>query len=119
MWNKKKTWNLFFILNRNFYISSVNQLKQKDMAEETNKKKLTQNIHFLSGLLGAQGMLNWDTQAIFMASSIELILQAAQNEKHAKLVMKHLENFIDDVTMMEGKMSVKDFLTQKEKICSN
>ena len=89
------------------------------MAEETNKKKLTQNIHFLSGLLGAQGMLNGDTQAIFMASSIELILQAAQNEKHAKLVMKHLENFIDEVTMMEGKMSVKDFLTQKEKICSN
>ena len=89
------------------------------MSEKENKKKLTQNIHFLSGLLGAQGMLNGDTQAIFMASSIELIIQAAQNEEHAKLVMKHLGNFIDEVTMIEGKMSVKDFLTQKEKICSN
>jgi len=89
------------------------------MSENTNKKKIAQNIHFLSGLLGAQGMINGDSQAIFMASSIELILQAAQNEKHAKLVMKHLENFIDEVTMMEGKMSVKDFLTQPEKICSN
>ena len=48
------------------------------MSEKENKKKLTQNIHFLSGLLGAQGMLNGDTQAIFMASSIELILQAGQ-----------------------------------------
>ena len=89
------------------------------MAEETNKQKLTHNIHFLSGLLGAQGMINEDSQAISMASSIQLILQAAQNEAHAKLVMKHLENFIDEATMMEGKMSVKDFLTQKEKICSN
>ena len=89
------------------------------MSENTNKKKIARNIHFLSGILGAQGMINGDSQAIFMASSIELILQAAQNEKHAKLVMKHLENFIDEVTIMEGKMGVKDFLTQKERICSN
>ena len=84
----------------------------------TNKTELINKLGELTTLLGITGSISEDGQSLFIAHSTLTVLTASQDESHARLLMKHLDNFISEVQVIQGKKSVFEFFTEKQ-TCQN
>ena len=87
--------------------------------EEKEKRDLIFNkIAELANIASVQGLVNEDMESILIAESIKVVLTAAQDDKHLELLHTHMSNFLEEVQVLMGKKSVKEFLLEKER-CEN
>jgi hypothetical protein len=87
--------------------------------KSSNKNQLINKIAELSTLLGITGSISEDGQSLFIAHSTMTVLTASQDESHARLLMKHLDNFISEVQVIQGKKSMTKFMSEKLQECKN
>lgn len=88
------------------------------MSKLPAKKQLIEKIVELSALIGITGELTDDGQCRFIAHMTMTILTASQKESHARLLVHHLENFIKEVDVIDGKKTAVEFFAEKE-ACQN
>lgn len=87
--------------------------------EEKEKRDLIFNkIAELANIASIQGFVTEDMESILVAESIKVILTASQDDKHLELLHQHMSNFLDEVQVLMGKKTVKEFLLEKER-CQN
>jgi hypothetical protein len=87
--------------------------------ESTTKSQLINKIAQLSTLLGITGSISEDEQSLFISHSTMTILTASQDPEHANLLMKHLDNFISEVQVIQGKKSITDLFAERMISCKN
>jgi hypothetical protein len=87
--------------------------------EEKEKRDLIFNkIAELANMASIQGLVTEDVESILVAESIKVVLTASQDENHLELLHTHMSNFLEEVQVLMGKKSVKEFLLAKER-CEN
>ena len=87
--------------------------------KSTKKEELINKLGELTALLGIAGSINDDAQSLFIAHSTLTVLTAAQDKSHARLLMKHLDNFISEVQVMQGEKSIADLFSERMVTCKN
>ena len=81
--------------------------------KRSQKEQLIGKLVETTSLLGIGGTLDEDGQSLFIAHAIMTVLTAAQDEKHAMVLSRNLNNFVDEINVLEGKMSLGEFFEQK------
>jgi hypothetical protein len=87
--------------------------------KSTKKEELINKLGELTALLGITGSLSEDGQSLFIAHSTLTVLTAAQDESHARLLMRHLDNFISEVQVIQGEKSITDLFSERMVSCKN
>jgi len=88
------------------------------MSEKEKKDQIFNKIAELANIASIQGLVTEDMESILVAESIKVILTASQDDKHLELLHQHMSNFLDEVQVLMGKKTVKEFLLEKER-CQN
>ena len=88
------------------------------MSEKERKEQILNKIAELANMGGVQGLVNGDMEFILVVETIKLVLTAAQDETHLELLHTHMSNFLDEVQVLMGQKTVKQFLLEKER-CVN
>lgn len=77
-------------------------------------KKVMADIRDLSFI----GEVNNDTQINFIAETLKIVLLAGNNADHAELMAYHIDNFLNELQMLEGDRTVAEHF-KEEAICQN
>lgn len=77
-------------------------------------KKVMADIRDLSLI----GEVNNDTQINFIAETLKIVLLAGNNADHAELMAYHIDNFLNELQMLEGDRTVAEHF-KEEAICQN
>jgi len=88
------------------------------MSEKEKKDQIFNKIAELANIASIQGLVTEDMESILIAESIKVVLTASQDDKHLELLHQHMSNFLDEVQVLMGKKTVKEFLLEKER-CQN
>lgn len=88
------------------------------MSEKERKEQILNKIAELANMGGVQGLVNGDMEFILVVETIKLVLTAAQDEAHLELLHTHMSNFLDEVQVLTGQKTAKQFLLEKER-CVN
>jgi hypothetical protein len=88
------------------------------MSEQEKRDQIFNKIAELANMASLQGFVTEDMESILVAESIKVVLTASQDEKHLELLHQHMSNFLDDVQVLMGKVTVKEHLMAKER-CVN
>lgn len=88
------------------------------MSEKERKEQILNKIAELANMGGVQGLVNGDMEFILVVETIKLVLTAAQDEAHLELLHSHMSNFLDEVQVLMGQKTAKQFLLEKER-CVN
>lgn len=88
------------------------------MSEKEKKEEIFNKIAQLANMASLQGLVTEDMESILIAESIKVVLTASQDDKHLELLHQHISNFLEEVQVLMGKKTVKEFLLEKER-CVN
>jgi hypothetical protein len=84
------------------------------MSEQEKRDQIFNKIAELANMASLQGFVTEDMESILVAESIKVVLTAAQDDKHLELLHQHMSNFLSEVQVLMGKVSVKEHLVSKE-----
>jgi hypothetical protein len=88
------------------------------MSEQEKRDQIFNKIAELANMASLQGFVTEDMESILVAESIKVVLTAAQDDKHLELLHQHISNFLDEVQVLMGKVTVKEHLLAKQR-CVN
>ena len=88
------------------------------MSEKEKKEEIFNKIAQLANMASLQGFVTEDMESILIAESIKVVLTASQDDKHLELLHQHMSNFLEEVQVLMGKKTSKEFLLEKERFCN-
>lgn len=80
------------------------------MKNEERKIELIRKIIELAQMCSTDGIISGDKQAFFVGESIKLVLMAASNESHSRLLQKYVLGFLNEVDVLVGEKTLNQYL---------
>lgn len=80
------------------------------MSEKEKRDQVFSKIADLANMASIQGLVNADMESMLVAESIKVVLTAAQDDNHLELLHRHISNFLNEVQVLMGEKTVKEYL---------
>ena len=74
------------------------------------KRLVIEKLAELTMIGQAQGAISGDNQILFIAETSQVVLNAGMNEAEAGLLHKHVQNYLNEMQMLKGNISVINHL---------
>jgi hypothetical protein len=87
--------------------------------ELNDKKRLFETLAEILGQVRILGEVTEDAQTIFLADTTALVFQATNDQEHAKIMFKHMLNYLKDAELIEGKVTIGKHLFDTVEISEN
>ena len=83
------------------------------MENQNLGQELVNKIAETVSLTQIHGHITRDAQLIFIAETIRIVLQAANNYESAMCLHKHICEFIEEKKVMDGEKSLGEYLVER------
>jgi hypothetical protein len=89
------------------------------MKNEERKIELIRKIIELAQVCSTDGIISGDKQAFFVGESIKVVLIAASNESHSRLLQKYVLGFLNEVDVLVGEKTLGQYFCSKGESLAN